>query len=77
MEQVEGAPYDVYRLGSDGDAVEILKKRNATTPAFTRYIHAGDLVLVWRYELYDLSSKADASLFKPPAGVNYQEQTIQ
>jgi hypothetical protein len=72
--QVEGKSYDVYRLDADGDAVEILEAPGGSTPAFTRYFHAGKLALAWRYDLYELEPATDPSLFAPPPGVRFKEQ---
>jgi hypothetical protein len=74
VEQIGGQPYDVYRLDADGDAIEILVNRGK--PAYIRYFRAGQLVLVWRYDVYESGLKNDPSLFSPPAGVQYKEQKV-
>jgi len=75
VEQVEGESYDVYRLDANGDAVEILKKHDKTTPTFTRYFRAQKLLLAWRYDLYETELKSDSSLFAPLAGIKYEERS--
>ncbi|HET9394389.1 MAG TPA: hypothetical protein VFO29_12810 [Candidatus Rubrimentiphilum sp.] len=72
-EQIGGSRFDVYRVTSGTEAIEILEQSGTSTPAFARYYHQGTLVMTLHYDVYSTGLANDASLFVAPPGVRYSE----
>ncbi len=77
METIDGAPLEVHRLTVGTEAVEILNRPGAQTPAFARYYRADKLVWALRYDRYDIDPPSDPDMFTAPKGIKYTDVPVK
>lgn len=73
VESIGDARFDVYRVQSSADIVEILDRVGTTIPAFARYYRNGKVLMAWRYDAYETMLPLNPQLFTRPSGVKYVE----